>query len=138
MIQNSPMITDKIKNILADKHLSPSKFADEIGIQRSSISHILSGRNKPSLDIIQKIVKRFPELGLEWILEEELPDPIPSEERSSKTLGKAATGGTEKCIISTDATLPFSAPVNTDNQEKKIEKILIFYTDKTFTEYKPE
>ena len=64
-------INDKIKQILIDKNLTPSYFADEIGVQRSSISHILSGRNRPSFDIIQKIIRRFPELGYEWIMEEE-------------------------------------------------------------------
>ena len=64
-------INDKIKQILIDKNLTPSYFADEIGVQRSSISHILSGRNRPSFDIIQKIIRRFPELGYEWIMEED-------------------------------------------------------------------
>jgi len=68
-------LSEKIKLILSRKNISPSIFADEIGVQRSSISHILAGRNKPSLDIVQKIVRRFPELGLNWILDDvELPD----------------------------------------------------------------
>lgn len=64
-------INDKIKQILIEQNFTPSYFADEIGVQRSSISHILSGRNRPSFDIIQKIIKRFPELGYEWIMEED-------------------------------------------------------------------
>ena len=64
-------INDKIKQILIEQNFTPSYFADEIGIQRSSISHILSGRNRPSFDVIQKIIRRFPELGYEWIMEEE-------------------------------------------------------------------
>lgn len=64
-------INDKIKQILIDKNFTPSYFADEIGVQRSSISHILSGRNRPSFDIIQKIIRRFPELGYDWIMEED-------------------------------------------------------------------
>ncbi len=64
-------INDRIKQILIDKNLSPSYFADEIGVQRSSISHILSGRNRPSFDIIQKVIRRFPDLGYEWIMEED-------------------------------------------------------------------
>ena len=75
-------INDKIKQILIEKNLSPSHFADEIGVQRSSISHILSGRNRPSFDIIQKIIRRFPDLGFDWILEEE--DAIPSSGMSSR------------------------------------------------------
>ena len=58
----------RIELILKTKNISASKFADEIGVQRSSISHILSGRNNPSLDFIQKILKRFPDINSSWIL----------------------------------------------------------------------
>ena len=68
-------LTEKIKHILEIKNFTPSHFADEIGIQRASISHILAGRNKPSLDIIQKIIRRFPDLGFDWIMDEyDLPE----------------------------------------------------------------
>ena len=80
-------LSEKIKQILVKKNITPSLFADEIGIQRSSISHILAGRNKPSLDIVQKIVKRFPDLGLNWILdEEELPEIAANAETSLSAL----------------------------------------------------
>ena len=49
--------------------LNASAFADKIGVQRSSISHLLSGRNKPSLDFIMKILEVFPDINLYWILE---------------------------------------------------------------------
>jgi transcriptional regulator with XRE-family HTH domain len=61
-------MVDRILLILKVKNLTASKFADEIGVQRSSISHILSGRNLPSLDLIQKILKTFPEVSSEWLL----------------------------------------------------------------------
>jgi transcriptional regulator with XRE-family HTH domain len=55
--------------IILDYHgLSASSFADKIGVQRSSLSHLLSGRNKPSLDFILKIIEVFPEVDLYWIL----------------------------------------------------------------------
>lgn len=128
------MLNDKIKGILSAKNLSPSRFADEIGAQRSSISHILSGRNKPSLDIIQKINRRFPDLGTSWFMEDTavpeekaisstpLPaDPNePSPVRSNKIKGMAA--------------IPHASEVVAG---KEIEKILIFYKDKTFIEYRP-
>src|SRR4028119_2173636 len=83
------MLNNTIKSFIVSKNLSPSKFADEIGVQRSSISHILSGRNKPSLDIVQKIIRRFPELGTDWLVEEpDLPEPpvpfIPSKNNSGE------------------------------------------------------
>ena len=61
------MLNDKVKQIIVNSGFSPSHFADEIGVQRSSISHILANRNKPSFDILQKIIKRFPQLGYDWL-----------------------------------------------------------------------
>lgn len=61
-------ITERILAILEYKELTPSSFADTIGIQRSSMSHILSGRNKPSLDVIHKILITFPDILSDWLL----------------------------------------------------------------------
>ncbi|WP_051312754.1 helix-turn-helix domain-containing protein [Sporocytophaga myxococcoides] len=61
-------ITERILAILENKELTPSSFADTIGIQRSSMSHILSGRNKPSLDVIHKILITFPDILSDWLL----------------------------------------------------------------------
>lgn len=121
-------LTEKIKQILSDKNTTPSLFADEIGIQRSSMSHILAGRNKPSLDMVQKIVRRYPELGVKWILDDEpLPDTpnesVPESRKKSLTVPPT---------IQTN-------PVKEKNEilpEKKIEKVLIFYSDGTFQEFK--
>jgi transcriptional regulator with XRE-family HTH domain len=54
--------------LIESQGLTPAKFADEIGVQRSSISHILSDRNKPSYDFILKILNRFPEINAEWLI----------------------------------------------------------------------
>jgi transcriptional regulator with XRE-family HTH domain len=61
-------MVDRILLVLRVKNLSPSKFADEIGIQRSSMSHIMSGRNLPSLDLITKIMNKFPDINPDWLL----------------------------------------------------------------------
>jgi transcriptional regulator with XRE-family HTH domain len=61
-------MTDRISLLIKAKNLSSAQFADEIGVQRSSISHLMSGRNKPSLDLIQKTLQRFPEVSTEWLL----------------------------------------------------------------------
>ncbi|TXF79425.1 helix-turn-helix domain-containing protein [Chryseobacterium sp.] len=86
-------LNERIAKIIEYSKLSSSEFADEIEVQRSNISHITSGRNKPSLDFLIKIKERFPELEWEWLIkgegemkkspEEELvpekvkPSPIP-------------------------------------------------------------
>lgn len=58
----------RLEIILDYYNLSASSFADKVGVQRSSLSHLLSGRNKPSLDLIMKIVSEFPEVDLYWII----------------------------------------------------------------------
>lgn len=62
-------LKERISKIIAYSEFSLSEFADEIEVQRSSISHITSGRNKPSLDFLMKIKNRFPELEWEWLIE---------------------------------------------------------------------
>ncbi len=61
-------MVERILLVLKVKNLSPSKFADEIGIQRSSMSHIMSGRNLPSLDLVMKIMNKFPDINPEWLV----------------------------------------------------------------------
>ncbi len=64
-------LNEKIKKFIIEKDLTSTKFADEIGVPRPSISHILSDRNKPSLEIVQKMYRRYPELGFNWFLEDD-------------------------------------------------------------------
>jgi transcriptional regulator with XRE-family HTH domain len=140
-------LNDKIKQILIDKNISPSYFADEIGVQRSSVSHILSGRNKPSLDIVQKIMRRFPEFGMDWILDEE-EIPTPRREKAPIAIVKEDlfemedenTAVAEPLKTSVEPTSPVSAMMNQNKREvsgdKRIERILIFYSDGTFQEFK--
>lgn len=61
-------INERISKIIEYSKLSASEFADEIDVQRSSISHITSGRNKPSLDFIIKIKDQFPEINWDWLI----------------------------------------------------------------------
>ncbi|AYO57540.1 transcriptional regulator [Chryseobacterium sp. 6424] len=61
-------LNERIAEIIAYSKLTPSEFADEIEVQRSNISHITSGRNKPSLDFLIKIKNRFPELTWDWVI----------------------------------------------------------------------
>lgn len=59
---------ERIEFIISVYGLSPSLFADKTGIPRASVSHILSGRNKPSLEILQKVAKVFPNVDLNWLV----------------------------------------------------------------------
>lgn len=62
------IMLNRIKQIIEKEKLSSTQFATEIGVQRSALSHVLSGRNKPSLDFMMKIKKRYPEINLDWLL----------------------------------------------------------------------
>lgn len=58
----------RIQKIFQVKKLTPSAFADKIGVPRSTISHVLSGRNNPSLELVQKILDSFPDIRTEWLV----------------------------------------------------------------------
>ena len=76
---NYDHLIERLQLLMNENELTASSFADKIGVQRSSISHILSGRNKPSLDFIAKIEANFTEVSFHWLLTgEELPIPSPT------------------------------------------------------------
>ncbi|WP_141765671.1 helix-turn-helix transcriptional regulator, partial [Hymenobacter coccineus] len=62
-------MVDRIRELLLARQLSPTQFADAIGVARPIMSHILSGRNKPSLEVVQKIRAAFPDLSIDWLLD---------------------------------------------------------------------
>ena len=59
---------DRIIQFLKENNLTSTKFADVIGVQRSSISHLLSGRNKPSFDFIEKMLLSYPDINAQWLI----------------------------------------------------------------------
>lgn len=61
-------MVERIRQILQTRQLSPTQFADALGLARPIISHVLSGRNKPSLEVVQKIIAAFPDISLPWLL----------------------------------------------------------------------
>lgn len=150
--------------ILLDYYgLSASGFADKIGVQRSSLSHLLSGRNKPSLDFILKIIEVFPEVDLYWILNgkgtfpksdktekpSSISNPTPSLFSENKT-GEVKSEN-QPDLFSAEPTVEndrvFENPEenfsNTRNFEipknnSDIDRIVVFYKNGTFKNYLPE
>lgn len=61
-------MNNRLQQFLSLENLTPSALADKLGVQRSGLSHILSGRNKPGYDFIKKILTNFPEINSEWLL----------------------------------------------------------------------
>jgi len=163
-------LKDRIQQIMNREKVSASVFADSIGVQRSSISHILSGRNKPSLEFVQKILISYPKYKAEWLIMgigdiDSLNTLNPSNNTAS--ISKTATNKNlfnepfvtnlqKETIINEpikhesdekdsytnkgEAKEFFShkSPVETlNNTHKPIDKIVIFYSDKSFEVYNP-
>ncbi|MBU2946352.1 helix-turn-helix domain-containing protein [Zobellia uliginosa] len=124
MVNTSDFI-ERLEHLLRYYGLSASSFADRINVQRSSISHLLSGRNKPSLDFVLKVVGVFPEVNLYWLLNGKGSFPSDSEKQIVKT------PSSPKPKIESDETPTRTIP----SPEKKIDKIVIFYIDGSFDAY---
>ncbi len=92
-------INERIEKILKEKGISASEFSKKINVQRSSISHIINGRNKPSLEIVTKICKVYPDVKLDWLIlgendESDSPTPI-----DSKNIQNNNSSDVEKIIL---------------------------------------
>ena len=69
---NNELIVLKIKKLMDENNLTPSSFAKKIQSKRANVSHILSGRNKPSLNFLIKIVDSFDNISLDWFIDDEI------------------------------------------------------------------
>ncbi|GGZ69079.1 helix-turn-helix domain-containing protein [Algibacter mikhailovii] len=105
---------------------SASSFAEKIGVQRSSISHILSGRNKPSLDFTLKVLTAFPDVDLYWLFNGRGSFPNLNNEELIELNPEPSTSTSK-------------APEKEINplvkNDKSIERIVIFYTDGSFKNF---
>lgn len=133
---NVEEFTIRLNKIMEFYELSAASFADRIDVGRSSISHLLSGRNKPSLDFVMKIVKAFPEVELYWLLNgkgsfPKKKDAVVKEEGSTP---QSKNHGQD--LFSSSSPVPEEyVPENVAASGKAINKIVIFYTDGTFDAY---
>lgn len=137
----------RLEIILDYYNLSASAFADKINVQRSSLSHLLSGRNKPSLDFIIKVIEVFPEVDLYWILNGKGTFPKSEKIFSIQSTKQEVTSDETNTpdLFSTDQTNSKQPFINNEiekktislsnNDAKTIERIVIFYTDGSFKNY---
>ena len=93
---------------LKAENISQTSFAEKIGITRAAVCHLLSGRNKPGFDIISRIIREFPALSAEWLI--------------------CGSGKMYRESPATEQVTPLP--------DKYISKILVFYSDGTFSEIK--
>jgi len=126
-------IASRLQVIFEREGISASIFADKIGVQRSAISHILSGRNKPGFDLLQKIIAKFPTINTEWLITG-LGDPYKQPVKQIQTsLFDPPTVQKQSVEVTSVNTIPSQPEGN-----RTIERIVIFYSDKTFETYNPQ
>lgn len=122
---NTSEFAERLEKVIQYYGESASSFADKIGVQRSSISHILSGRNKPSLDFVMKVLTTYPEVELYWLLNGK--GRFPSEKKelnfqpASPVVSETKKPSVEKSLGA--------------KSEKLIERIVIFYSDGSFENF---
>ncbi len=122
--------TKRLHHLMDYYSLTASSFADKIGVQRSGISHILSGRNKPSLDFVLKISEEFPQVDLYWLLN--------GEGNFLKTITDFSSKEVETAKKEEPAQTKKDTPALPDSgQSEGIYKIVIFYSNGSFKEFNP-
>lgn len=152
---------ERIKRIIEEKKLQPSSFADRIQVSRGTISHILNGRNDPSKETIDKILENFPDISSSWFLRGEGPmykyerifvqstsnfpsqpdlfDEKKSTELSEKSTEHPDSSKNEVKKLENKSISTNIQDINLSNTStKKINKIMIFFDDKTFMTFIPE
>ncbi len=136
---NTSEVINRLEEIMANHNLSAASFATKIGVQRSAISHILSGRNKPSLDFLMKVYESFDEVALEWLIlgtTTSLPREVQdlnlfkSETINREMLDKTKSEALTENII--------NSPTITSKSEIALKEIVHFYEDGTFERFKPK
>ena len=124
-------LKNRIATIIRVNNHTASSFADLLGVQRSSISHILNGRNKPSLDFIEKVLINFPRVDPGWLITGKSPGSKKSDTISTKQK-------TQEISKSNSDEVKLELPTTSTGGNKTIEKIVIFYSDRTFATYEQD
>lgn len=145
------MLKDRIAHIMRSKNLTATQLADDLQVQRSGISHLLSGRNKPSLDFVMKLKETYPEYNLDWLVLGTGPITISSPQRAAQK---------PQQVLFEEKIAEIADSASENNEEKKqplsphqeestkkapsydgallnslnagIEKIILIYEDKSF------
>ncbi|MGJ5640969.1 helix-turn-helix domain-containing protein [Formosa sp. S-31] len=136
---NTSEFSQRLQKVIDFYGESASSFSEKIGVQRSSISHILSGRNKPSLDFVLKILSAYPEVELYWLLNgkgsfpKHSADPVSQDLFSNEVDLPRTPEIPETTPKKQHEAIPKQIFQNTE--KKQIERIVVFYTDGTFKNF---
>ena len=135
---NNTEFAKRLQKVIDYYGESGSSFAEKIGVQRSSISHILSGRNKPSLEFVLKVLSSYPEVELYWLLNGK--GNFPAEKNSTEIKSEIPTRPDSQNLFSkveekTQQTNSNSISRIEQNSKKEIDRIVIFYKDGSFQNF---
>ena len=141
---------ERLLEFLKNENKSSAQFAEEIGVQASGISHILSGRNNPSLDFVLKMLEKYQYLSTDWLLfgkgsmykenkmlnlfDFDLADNKESNEMQSKNEVPKVKIDYED--VMKNKTMKVSA-VSSDKITSDVVKIVWFYENNSFEEFFP-
>lgn len=133
-MKDSTAFTNRLQKLLEYYDLSASGFATTIGVQRSSISHVLSGRNKPSLDFVMKLLHHFKEVSIEWLIDGKGSFPKPEIPPTPIQIPEEKTTPIQTDTKEIEAVTPpiISALISKKNSGKEITKIIVLYSDGSF------
>ncbi|HXL01017.1 MAG TPA: helix-turn-helix transcriptional regulator [Dysgonamonadaceae bacterium] len=147
---------ERIRQIMEHENLTPAKFADKLQISRAVISHILNGRNNPSLDVVTKILTQMDYINPEWLLtgkgsmykngrDEKLATEEPDLFRQNSVDVTHDTQPTEERKENDRKPIPIYEQRSENKtfdpqlkEDKKITRIIIYYDDNTYETFIPE
>jgi transcriptional regulator with XRE-family HTH domain len=127
---NVEKFASRLKLMLNYYEISAAQLADKIEVQRSSISHILSGRNKPSLEFVLKILKAFPEVELYWLLNGK--GTFPKVEENAEITSTPSSNIKKETSVEDN-----KLQSKSNSNDLAIERIVVFYKNGTFKNYTP-
>ncbi len=155
---------DRIEKIMLKEEMNSAVFAAEIGIQGSTLSHILNGRNNPSLDVLKKILNRFRTVSSDWLIlgvgsmyrgekQSQTPTLFDSLDESTMKSDTSESNYPDKNMTASVTIqqkniplqeIPVQSPSETphasilpllEQNSKSVRKIIVYYTDNTFQEF---
>lgn len=123
---------NRLIRLMESENLNPKKFSELLGVQPSAISHILSGRNKPSYDLIVKILTAFPRLNPSWLLLEKGEMYLQVQPENATNSNASHNHETDDIELNISEFIPSKPDIQ---KIPEIERVLVLYSDGSFSQY---
>jgi len=142
---------EKIQLLMTRERLKSVQLAKILGIQSAGISHILSGRNKPSCDLLQKILRSFPQINPDWLLLDS-KQMYRTDSLETQAAELSAESAEPHDLFTGTVSPPAAAPASAEDdapdvwpkaaggisRRAEIKRIVVFYDDDTFESFDPK